>query len=70
MVWDRNTHRPATVDEKLAVNLSKREASMLAAALNRLPAVRSSFHPLQPATPLRRRRKVKRSALRIYPSAP
>ena len=68
MVWDRKTHRPAMIDKKLAVKLSKNEASELAAALNTLPADGPSFHPSQPATPLqplRRRRKVKRSALRI-----
>jgi hypothetical protein len=55
-------------DKKLAVKLSKSEASELAAALNTLPADGPSFHPSQPATPLqplRRRRKVKRSALCI-----
>jgi cytochrome c553 len=68
MVWDRKTHRPATVGKKLAVKLSKNEARELAAALNTLPADGPSFDPSQPATPLqplRRRRKVKRSALRI-----
>jgi hypothetical protein len=43
MVWDRETHRPATVDEKPAVKLSKNEASELAAALNTLPADRPSY---------------------------
>ena len=34
MVWDRKTHKPATINEKYAVKLSEEEAQKQAAQLN------------------------------------